>query len=119
LGLVIACAVGMVFVYQILSSDITHRFSEYATLKAMGRSDASVSWQVVQQALFLAHGAYFPALLVSVVLARIIRYATLMPIEITLGDALEVYGATCLVCIASAVLAIGKVRRADPADLFA
>ncbi|MBV8076410.1 MAG: FtsX-like permease family protein [Planctomycetaceae bacterium] len=119
LGLVIACAVGMVFVYQILSSDITHRFSEYATLKAMGRSGASVSWQVVQLALFLAHGAYFPALLVSVVLERIIRYATLMPIEMTLGDALEVYGATCLVCIASAVLAIGKVRRADPADLFA
>lgn len=119
LGIVVACAVGIVFVYQILSSDITNRFGEFATLKAMGYSDRVVSSLVVKQALVLAHAGYVPGLGAAAVLERLVESATRMPVEMTWGDAIGVYVATVAICTLSALLSVGKVRKADPADLFA
>ncbi|WP_406699598.1 FtsX-like permease family protein [Singulisphaera sp. Ch08] len=119
LGIVVACAVGVVFVYQILSSDITKRFSEFATLKAMGYPDRVVSGLVIKQALVLCHAGFFPGLIVAAILDKLVSLATRMPIELTLSDAIGVYIASTLICMISALLSVGKVRRADPAELFA
>lgn len=119
LGIVVACAVGVVFVYQILSSDITKRFSEFATLKAMGYPDRVVSGLVLKQALILSHAGFFPGLLVAAILARLVSAATRMPIEFTQADVIGVYFATTSICMISALFSVGKVRRADPAELFA
>lgn len=119
LGIVVACAVGVVFVYQILSSDITKRFSEFATLKAMGYPDRAVSGLVIKQALILSHAGYLPGLIVAAILERLVSVVTRMPIGLTLADAIGVYMATTLICMLSALFSVGKVRRADPAELFA
>lgn len=119
LGIVVACAVGVVFVYQILSSDITNRFGEFATLKAMGYSDRVVASLVIKQALVLAHAGYLPGLIAAAVLDRLVTVATRMPVEMTWTDAVGVYVATVSICTVSALLSVGKVRRADPAELFA
>jgi putative ABC transport system permease protein len=118
LGIVVACAVGIVFVYQILSSDISNRFGEFATLKAMGYPDRVVSSLVIKQALVLANAGYLPGLVVAAILDRLVTLATRMPVEMTLADAVGVYVATTTICTVSAVFSVGKVRKADPADLF-
>jgi putative ABC transport system permease protein len=119
LGIVVACAVGVVFVYQILSSDITKRFGEFATLKAMGYPDRAVSGLVIKQALVLSHAGYVPGLIIAAMLDKLVNLTTRMPIELTWPDALGVYVASTLICMVSALLSVGKVRRADPAELFA
>lgn len=119
LGIVVACAVGVVFVYQILSSDITKRFSEFATLKAMGYPDRAVSGLVIKQALILSNAGFFPGLIVAAILDRLVSAATRMPIELTNFDVIAVYLATTFICMLSALFSVGKVRRADPAELFA
>src|SRR5262249_42130617 len=91
LGLLVACAVGMVFVYQILSSDITNRLGEFAPLKAMGYPDRVVSGLVIKQALILSHAGYFPALVAAAILDRLVTIATTLPVELTWRDALTVY----------------------------
>jgi putative ABC transport system permease protein len=109
----------MVFVYQILSSDITNRFGEFATLKAMGYPDRVVSALVVKQALILSHAGYVPAVIAAAILDRLVTLATTLPVELTWPDAVAVYVASIVICTASALLSVGKVRRADPAELFA
>src|SRR5205823_2464474 len=68
IGVVVALVVGTVFVYQVLSSDITTRFPEYATLKAMGYDNRYLSRLVLEQALVYALLGYFPGLGCSMVL---------------------------------------------------
>ena len=53
MGVVISFLVGLVVFYQVLSSDIADHLSEYATLKAIGYSNASVAAIVVAQASIL------------------------------------------------------------------
>ena len=101
------------------SSDITNRFAEFATLKAMGFPDRTITGMVLQQALILAHAGYVPGLVVAALLQALVRHAINLPITMTGPDILLVYAATCLVCALSALASVGKVRRADPADLFA
>ena len=119
LGIGVACAVGVVFVYQILSSDITKRFSEFATLKAMGYPDRTVSGLVIRQALVLSHAGYVPGLIIAAILEKGVSLWTRMPVGLTWNDAGLVYIASVLICMISALLAVGKVRKADPAELFA
>jgi putative ABC transport system permease protein len=85
----------------------------------MGYPDRVVSGLVVKQALILSHAGYFPALVAAAILDRLVTLATTLPVELTWPDALTVYVASILICTVSALLSVGKVRRADPAELFA
>ncbi len=85
----------------------------------MGYPDRVVSGLVLKQALILSHAGFFPGLLVAAILARLVSAATRMPIEFTRADVIGVYLATTSICMVSALLSVGKVRRADPAELFA
>jgi putative ABC transport system permease protein len=117
-GVLVGLVVGGIIVYQILFADVNDHLAEYATLKAMGYSNAYLSGVVIQQAVILAVLGYLPGIAICLLLYRISSRATLLPLEMTWERGLGVLALTVAMCAISALVALRKVRSADPADVF-
>jgi putative ABC transport system permease protein len=118
LGVFLGIVVGIVVVYQILYTNVSEHLSEYATLKAMGYRHKYLLSVVLQQALFIAVLGYTPGFIISVIQYEFAKQATLLPIAMTLDRAVFVLGSTIIMCFISGATAVGKLRAADPADIF-
>lgn len=117
-GVVIGAIVGVVIVYQILSTDVADHLREYATFKAMGYSQKFFQGIVLEEAVILAVAGFVPAFFVSIVIYAGMANATGLPIEMTLGRAASVFAGTVVSCALSGMFAMRKLAGADPADLF-
>lgn len=117
-GVIMGLVVGAIIVYQILFADISDHLSEYATLKAMGYSNRYLVGVVFMEASVLAVAGFFPGLGISTWVYRITRSATMLPLEVTATRTAIVLGMTLIMCWASSLIAIRKLRAADPADVF-
>ena len=117
-GVVIGFLVGAIIVYQILFADVSDHLPEYATLKAIGYSNRFVSGVVIQQAVILAVLGFVPGIAVAFWLYRVAGAATQLPMYITPERALSVLGLTIVMCALSGLMALRRVRAADPADIF-
>jgi putative ABC transport system permease protein len=117
-GVVLALCVGAVIIYQILSSDITDRLREYATLKAMGHDDRFIRAIVIRQGMIYAALGVLPALPLSLVLYAGLRAATNLPMVMTGMRIAFVTILALAMSIGAALFAIRKVANADPAELF-
>ena len=118
LGVAIGFLVGLVIVYQILYTDVSDHLSEYATLKAMGYSDAYLIGVIVQESLFLAALGFIPGFLLSTGLYALFKSATFLPIAMNLTRATMVLVLTIVMCVGAGALAMRKLQQADPADIF-
>jgi putative ABC transport system permease protein len=118
LGTAVGFVVGIVIVYQILYSDVSEHMPEYATLKAMGYSDRYLLRVLLQEALFLAVLGYIPAFFLSFGLYHLAYAATMLPIKMKVERAITVFILTGIMCSFSGVIAMRKLRTADPADVF-
>jgi len=117
-GALMGLAVGGVIVYQILFADVSEHRAEYATLKAMGYTNRHLSGLVVREAAILALLGFVPGLLVALALYSVTSEATRLPLAMTFGRAGGVLLLTLGMCGVSAVMALRKVRAADPAEVF-
>jgi putative ABC transport system permease protein len=117
-GVLVAVVVGTAIVYQVLSSEVTSRMPEYATLKAMGYSNTYLARIMCEQALLLAFVAFVIAWAVSAILYQITAVGAQIPIRMTIGNWLLVLVLTVCLCLISGLAAIRKAFRADPAELF-
>lgn len=117
-GVVLALMVGAIFVYQMMAGDIKKHLPEYATLKAMGYRFGFLFRVVVWQALFLAVGGYLGGLAAALVLYRVTTTAAGLPMSMPAGRLAEVLALSVVMCVGSGLVAVRKVRTADPADLF-
>jgi putative ABC transport system permease protein len=117
-GVIVGMVVGGIIVYQILFADVNDHLPEYATLKAMGYSNTFLAGVVIQQAVILAALGFIPAMGLSLVLYRVSGEATRLPLEMTSERAIFVFGLTVAMCTLSALMALRKVRSADPAEIF-
>jgi putative ABC transport system permease protein len=117
-GVIIGFVVGAIIVYQILFADVSDHLAEYATLKAMGYSNRAVSSVVIEQALLLAVLGFVPGVALSLLIYRSAAQATMLPLQATPERLLAVLGLTMLMCCISGLLALRKVRAADPAEVF-
>ncbi|TSJ79022.1 FtsX-like permease family protein [Rariglobus hedericola] len=117
-GMFVAFLVGAVILYQILSSEIANRLREFATLKAMGYTERYIYAVGIRQGLIFSLMGYFPSLILSFGLYRLLRALSSFPVYMDLTRALFVLGLTLAMCAIAAVFALGKIKRADPADLF-
>jgi putative ABC transport system permease protein len=118
LGVALGLIVGIVFVYQILYSNISEHLSEYATLKAIGYRHKYLLSMVLQQAFFIAVIGYIPGFLLSVILYELTQKMTLLPIAMYWSRAVFVLFLTIAMSFTSGILAVRKLRSADPADIF-
>ncbi len=117
-GVIVGFLVEMVILYQILSTDVTNRFPEYATLKAMGYRYSSLAWIVLQHAVLLGAGGYLGGLGAALGLYKVIAEEIHLPISMDLRRGVGVCTVTLILCIGASLLALHKVRLADPAELF-
>lgn len=118
LGTAIGFIVGVVIVYQILYSDVSDHLAEYATLKAIGYKDIYLLGVIFQEAIILAIVGFIPGYVISVTLYSLTRNATNLPLFMTLARAASVFGLTIIMCLISGIIAMRKLRAADPADIF-
>jgi len=117
-GMIMGFTVGMVICYQILSGDVADHLAEYATLKAIGYGSSYLAWVVIQEALILAVVGFAVGLAISTALFWLLTDITGMPMTMTLTKAALVLASTVGMCVCSALLALVKLWRADPADVF-
>ncbi len=118
LGLVMGFFVGTIIVYQVLYTDVSDHLSEYATLKAIGYKNSYLEFIVFQEAIILSILGYIPGFIISSMLYDFAKNATFLPIGMVVDRALIVLVMTIMMCSISGFIAIGKLRKADPADIF-
>jgi putative ABC transport system permease protein len=117
-GAIMGLVVGAIIVYQILFADVSEHLREYATLRAIGYRNRFVSGIVLQQALILAVLGFLPGLLASWALYAQAAKATRLPLHLTPERGVTVLCLTLAMCALSGYLALRKVRRLDPAEVF-
>lgn len=118
-GLFMGFIVGSVICYQIISTDVAEHLPEYATLKAIGYHDLDLSAAVLMEAMWLALLGFVPGLGLSWLLYCALDYWVGLPMYFTTVRILLILGLTVLMCMVSGLLALQKVKTADPAEVFA
>jgi putative ABC transport system permease protein len=118
LGTAMAFVVGVVIVYQVLSTDVNAHLKEYATFKAMGYHNTYLLGVVFEEAIILAFLGFIPGVLLPLGLYQLAENATALPIYMTSSRALLVLMLTLIMCAVSGAIATRKLQSADPADMF-
>jgi len=118
LGTMMGFIVGVIIVYQVLSTDVNAHIKEYATFKAMGYKNFFLLSVVFEEAIILAILGFIPGALISTGLYALTRNATNLPLYMTLARAIQVQVMTIIMCMISGAVATRKVQSADPADMF-
>lgn len=117
-GVVVGLFVGAIIVYQILFSDVSDHLAEYATLRAMGYPMYFLVGVVLQEGVILSVLGYLPATGISLGLYRMASDATRLPIDMTIERAIAVFMLTIVMCSVAGLIAVRKLRSADPAEIF-
>lgn len=118
LGTAMAFAVGVVIVYQVLSTDVNAHIKEYATFKAMGYDNFYLLTVVIEEAVILAFLGFIPGAILPLGLYALAAQATALPIYMTVARAIMVFILTLIMCGLSGAIATRKLQSADPADMF-
>ncbi|MFN0218774.1 MAG: ABC transporter permease [Hyphomicrobium sp.] len=116
-GALLGSLVGTVIVAQTLYSSTKDHIHEFATLRALGSSKAYIHKVILAQAGFSAVIGYA----LGMVIALIILYASrnsALPLVMTPGLAFWLFALTVGMCAISALSAIVKVTKIDPATVF-
>src|SRR4029079_6501945 len=116
-GAILGIIVGTVIVAQTLYSSTKDHINEFATLRAMGSSRGYIYKVIIWQAILNAVIGFSLAALVGAAVVRATA-ASALPIVITPELAVGLFVLTVVMCIISAIAAITKVTRIDPAQVF-
>ena len=106
--------VGTVIVAQTLYSSTKDHLYEFATLRAMGASNTYIYKVIICQALLNAVIGFAIAALIGAAVAYFTSKSAVQ-IVITRNLMIELFILTVVMCIASAIAAIFRVVRVDPA----
>lgn len=118
LGALMGFIVGVVIVYQILSTDVNDHMAEYATFKAMGYRHRYLLGVIFEEALILAALGFIPGAGVSIGLYALTSSATALPLAMPISRVILVFVLTLVMCNVSGVVATRRLQSADPADIF-
>ncbi|MDX2201667.1 MAG: ABC transporter permease [Hyphomicrobiaceae bacterium] len=116
-GAVLGLVVGTVIVAQTLYSSTKDHLNEFATLRALGSSSGYIHRVILAQAGLSAVLGYSLGMMIALTIA-VLSERTALPILMTPGLAGVLLALTLAMCAVSAVSAIGKVMRIDPAMVF-
>lgn len=117
-GVLIGVLVGLVIVYQVLSTDVADHLREYATFKAMGYGPRFFLGVVFEEALVLGILGFIPGLFVGTSILTIMGAITTLPLAMTPSMAGSVFVGTIVFSALSGAIATRRLAAADPADLF-
>jgi putative ABC transport system permease protein len=117
-GVLIGVLVGLVIVYQVLSTDVADHLREYATFKAMGYGPRFFLGVVFEEALVLGIMGFIPGLIVGTAILTVMGKITTLPLAMTPLMATSVFLGTIVFSVVSGAVATRRLAAADPADLF-
>ena len=117
-GVFLGFVVGFVIVYQILFADVSSHLAEYATLKAIGYPNGYFLRMILEEALLLAMCGYVSGLPLTNCLFSVSRGATGLPMHLSFARCAIVLALAVVMCALSGVVAMQKLRAADPAAVF-
>ena len=118
IGSAMGFIVGVVIVYQVLSTDVNSHLAEYATFKAMGYRNRYLLGVVFEEALILSLLGFFPSLFVAMGAYQLTASATALAISMPFSRMVLVLFLTLVMCNVSGVIATRRLQAADPADIF-
>jgi len=116
-GALLGMIVGTVIVAQTLYSSTKDHINEFATLRAIGSSGRYIHTVIIWQALINAVIGFGIAATIGLVIVNMTAESAL-PILMTPGLTIGLFALTVFMCVISAVSAIIKVMRIDPAMVF-
>src|SRR5438045_9649658 len=105
-------------VCQIVSTLVAWLLPHLATLKAIGYPGHSLAGTVSVMSLLIVIAGFIPALGAALGLYSVIRQETLLPVIMSEMRLLAVFAAALAMALVSALLSVGSLRRAAPADVF-
>lgn len=117
-GALLGMLVGTVIVGQTLYSSTKDHLNEFATLRALGSSSGYIHRVIMLQAALSASIGYALGMVLAMAIIEASRNSAL-PIIMTPGLAVGLLVLTIFMCAISALAAIMKVTRIDPAMVFA
>jgi putative ABC transport system permease protein len=118
LGTAVGFLIGVTICYQILYTDVMDHLPQFATLKAMGYSNRFLIGVTLQEGVYLGALGFLPGLAVAVGAYEAVHAFSRMLMFLTPGRIALVFVLTVLMCAFSGMLAIRRVIRADPAEVF-
>ena len=118
LGSAMGFIVGLVIVYQVLSTDVNTHLAEYATFRAMGYRNSYLLGIVFEEAIILSVLGFLPGLAVALGAYQLTAVATALPIAMSVSRAIIVLLLTFVMCGVSGGIATRRLQSADPADIF-
>jgi putative ABC transport system permease protein len=116
-GALLGIIVGTVIVAQTLYSSTKDHLNEFATLRAIGSSCWYIHKVIICQALLSAVIGFGIAACAGLVIVKATA-GTALPIVMTPDLTLGLFTLTVVMCVVSAIAAIAKVTRIDPAMVF-
>ena len=114
----VAFAVGLVILFQVLSTELRNRQAEFSTMKAMGFSPSFIYGIGISQNLIFIIFSFGPAWLISLGIFYTVFTLSKLPMEMSLELTITVFGLTTAMSLIAGMLALRRVRQADPAELF-
>ncbi len=118
MGVAIAVLVGGVIGYLVLAADVLSHLPEYATLRAMGYGNGYLARVLLSQASCLAIVAFPVGVAGSLLLYAVTSSWAGVPIRMTIDRLLWVGGLSFAMCAAAGMVALRKLAKAEPANLF-
>jgi putative ABC transport system permease protein len=116
-GALLGVIVGTIIVAQTLYSSTKDHLNEFATLRAIGSSRNYIYKVIICQALLNAVIGFGIAALIGAAVVHMTASSAL-PIVITPELMVALFVLTVVMCVVSAIAAIMKVTRIDPAMVF-
>ena len=116
-GALLGILVGTVIVAQTLYSSTKDHLNEFATLRALGSSSGYIHKVILAQAGMSAVIGYALGMVIALGILYLSRTSPL-PLIMTPGLAITLFGVTLGMCAISALSAIMKVMKIDPATVF-
>jgi putative ABC transport system permease protein len=118
-GAILGLIVGTVIVAQTLYSSTKDHLNEFATLRALGSSKGYIYQVILAQAALSAAIGYLLGMIIAMSIVLLVQHYELpLMIVMTPGLAALLFAITLFMCTVSAVAAISKVTRIDPAMVF-
>ncbi|MEQ8824716.1 MAG: ABC transporter permease [Filomicrobium sp.] len=116
-GALLGILVGTVIVAQTLYSSTKDHINEFATLRALGSSSGYIHKVILTQAGLSAVLGYILGMVLAL-LVVLASQSTPLPIVMTPELAAGLFSVTLFMCAISAISAIVKVTKIDPATVF-
>jgi putative ABC transport system permease protein len=116
-GAILGSLVGTVIVAQTLYSSTKDHIHEFATLRALGSSRGYIYKVILAQAALSAIMGYILGMIIALLILYLSRNSSL-PLVMTPGLAFWLFALTLFMCAISALSAIVKVTKIDPATVF-